>query len=113
VIDRLVTDDDLARIAAASRRLPRRVTPAEVRHALALLVLSRTGAIEQVRSGACKDGGSSSITGYLLAHDGKGMAPLLLEEEQCHVLLKENASRAARELTHWVHHLRGTATPYR
>lgn len=113
MIDQLVSPDDFTRIVAASSARPRRVTAAEVTHALSLLAASRTGSVETVRSSACNDGGGSALSGYLLAADGKGSSPLGLEEVECDFLLKGNTSRAARELAQWVHRLRGTVRPYR
>ena len=113
LIDHLVSQDDFASIVAASTTLPRRATSAEVVHALSLLALGQAGAVEEVRSSACDDGGGSALNGYLFAADRKGSTPLLLERVQCDFLLKGNTSRAARELAQWVHRLRGTARPYR
>jgi hypothetical protein len=105
LIDQLVSDDDFARIVAASKALPRRVTAAEVTHALSLLTSSLEGNLEPVRDGVCYDGGGSAITGYLFTPAGKGSSPQVLEEQQCSIISKANPSRAARELAQWVHKL--------
>jgi hypothetical protein len=112
LIDRHVSPDDFATIVAASTARPRRVTPVEITHALALLAASRDGSIAKVRNGACTDGGGSHIAGYLFEPDKKGSSTLRLTEEECDFLLKENTSHAARELAQWVHKLRGTARPF-
>ncbi len=113
LIDQVVSDDDFAGIVAVSTARPRRVTPVQITHALSLLAASRTGSIRGIRDGACLDGGGSGINGYLFDADKKGSSSLLLTEEQCDFLLKENASLAARELAQWVHQLRGTPRPIR
>jgi hypothetical protein len=106
LIDGSVSDDDFARIVAASTALPRRVTAAEVTHALSLLTSSQAGKLEALRDGVCYDSGGSSITGYLFPPDGKEALPNVLEEEQCFFIMKANRSPAARELAQWVHKLR-------
>ena len=111
--DHPVAQDDFANIVAASTTLPRRVTAAEVAHALLLLARSQDGPVETTRSKGCEDGGHSTLSGYVLATDGKGSSPVMLEEVRCDFLMKGNASRAARELAQWVHRLRETVMPYR
>jgi hypothetical protein len=111
--DQVVSQDDFARIVAASTARPLRVTAADVGHARSLLAASRTGSVETVRVSACNDGGGSALSGYLFAPDRKGSSPLMLEEVECDFLLKGNTSDAARELAQWVHQLRGTVRPYR
>jgi hypothetical protein len=109
----VITSDDFAKIVAASKPLPRRVTTAEVTHALSLIAASQTGTVETIRDMACYDAGGSALSGYVFATARGGSPPVLLEEEQCFFLLKGNDSRAARELAQWVHRLRGTPSPFR
>jgi hypothetical protein len=111
--DRLVTPDDFARIVAASTARPRRVSTADVTHALTLLAASQSGPVEATPFSGCRDGGRSTLTGYVFVTQKEGSSPLMLEEVECNFLLKGNASRAARELSQWVHRLRGTVSPYR
>jgi hypothetical protein len=111
--DRLVTQDDFARIVAASTALPPRVSTADVTHALTLLAASQAGSVEATPFSGCRDGGRSTLDGYVFATEREGSSPLMLEEVKCNLLLKGNASRAARELSQWVHRLRGTVRPYR
>jgi hypothetical protein len=110
--DHLVTEDDFARIVAASKAIPRRASAAEVRHALALLATVEPDQMQQIPDGGCPDGAGEIISGYRFAADRKGAAQLRLEESQCHFITAENGSHAARELAQWVHARRGTNLPW-
>lgn len=105
--DSLITASEFARVVAAAKALPRRVTAAEARHALALLVASRSGSLETLQIPVCNDGGSSQIDGYLYEPQWKGYAARRLERSECAALPAErNDSRAARELTQWIGKIR-------
>jgi len=111
--DHLVTQDGFARIVAASTALPRRVSTADVTHALTLLAASQSGPVEATSFSGCRDGGRSTLNGYVFVTQKEASSPLMLEEVKCNLLMRGNASHAARELSQWVHRLRGTARPYR
>jgi hypothetical protein len=107
--DQLVTEDDFARIIAASKAIQRRATAVEVRHALALLATVEADQVQQTGFGGCPDGGGQSISGYRFTAGGKGASQLPLEESQCNLITAQNASHAARELAQWVHARRDTS----
>jgi hypothetical protein len=110
--DHLATEDDFARIVAASKAIPRRASAAEVRHALALLATVEADQRQPNRDGGCPDGGGETISGYRFAAVRKGASQLRLEESQCHFITAMNVSLAARELAQWVHARRGTNLPW-
>jgi hypothetical protein len=108
-----ITPAELAAIVAASQPSPARASPSDVNHALALLAKSLTGATETVGERGCDDGGAARIDGYLFDSRYGFSTPIFLQLSECDVLVKENASPAARELSQWVHHLRGESLPRR
>jgi len=111
--NRPLTQNDFDSIVAASTALPRRITAAEVAHALALVAKSRAAPVTTIQLGGCNDGGGSTLSAYIFAEDSKGSLPVVLEEEECGSLLQANESPAARELARWVDRLRRTVRSHR
>jgi hypothetical protein len=111
--NRPLTQNDFDSIVAASTALPRRITAAEVAHALSLVAKSRAAPVTTIRLSGCYDGGGSTLSAYIFADDSKGSLPVVLEEGECGYVLQANQSPAARELVQWVDRLRRTVRPHR
>jgi hypothetical protein len=112
--NRPLTQADFSSIVAASTALPRRITTAEVAHAMSLVAKSRAAPVTTVALPGCCDCGGATLSAYIFADDSKGSLPVTLEETQCHIrLLQANESPAARELAQWVDRLRSTVGPPR
>jgi len=105
--DGVITASDFALVVAASKALPRRVTAAEARHALALLVASRSGSVETLEIPGCSDAGSSAIDGYLFETRWNGSVARRLETFDCDPFPSQrNNTLAALELTQWIQRIR-------
>jgi hypothetical protein len=112
LIDEVVSAADFDIIVAASKALPRRVTPAELRHAQALLAASQQGVVQALPHGGCHDCPSDTVKGYLVLGDRQASSPLLLEASEGDIVAKEDSARATRELVQWVHQRRGGRRPH-
>lgn len=105
--DGVITAPEFAIVVGASKALPRRVTVAEARHALALVVASRSGSVETLEIPVCYDAGSSQIDGYLFETRWNGSVARRLETFECDPFPSQhNDTRAALELTQWIQRIR-------
>jgi hypothetical protein len=106
-----VTPQEFAQLVAASQLIPEPVSHADVQHALALLAASNSAPVEGTGISPCPDAGGSGIEGFVWDPAKNAAVSTLLESTSCHCILKQNVSPAARELSQWVHRLRGERMP--
>ena len=98
-----LTSSAVASIIKFAQPVGRTVLPAELEHALTLVVGAQRSTLwnhEQLKR--CKDGGSDIYRAYVLSPGKASQEPVLLRSRECGRIVDENASPAARELVTWI-----------